>query len=292
MDPSLLIQENESEWLDFKAEFHSDTLSLIHDILCLANAYSDKDRYLCFGIKDDKSICGIEADPNRKNNAEIQDLLRQSNFNRIPTVTIKTYENFHGHTIDVLEIKNRPDKPFYLTKDKTHQGKTIRNGIIYTRISDTNIPLKESAPEDHTELMWRERFGLGLDPLSRLSLLLDDKDSWINIQGDSYIYHKQFPEFTITESEEVTSNFSEPWTEKFPDQKASSYYVECRYFATILKKALYILCDGGRYRVPAPEHKNGEWVIDTSSLEYKISEIYRQYHPLPKMLAMAGVRFI
>lgn len=292
MRPELLVKENESEWLDFKAEFHENNVNLVHDILCLANAYSDNDRYLCFGVKNDKTVCGVEADPNRKTNADIQDLLRQSNFNRIPTVTLKTYQNFHGHEVDVLEIKNRPDKPFFLTEDKSFRGKTIRGGVVYTRLSDTNIPLGESAPEDQVELMWRERFGLGLDPLSRLSLLLDERDDWVDVHGDSYIYHRQFPEFTITESETVTADFSEPWTEKFPNRKAWSYYVECRYFTTVLKKTLYVSCDGGRYRVPAPERKNGEWVIDTSSPEYKISEIYRQYHPLPEMLKLAGIKFI
>lgn len=289
MNLNSLIAANESEWLDFKAKYHSDNLNFLHDLLCLANSFADSNRYLVFGIEDDKTICGVEADSNRKNNAGIHDLLRQSNFNRIPTVELKTH-SVQGNEVDVLEIKNRPDKPFYLTKDKSGNQKTIRAGVIYTRISDTNIPLKESAPDDHIELMWRERFGLGLDPLSRLLRLLDDKVNWISISGDSYLYHKDFPEFTISDGEKVTEDFREKWTLKFPDQKAWSYYIECKYHSTILERSLFVVCDGGRYSVPLPTYKgNGTWTIDTSSLDYKISEIYQQHLPLPEALRSVGV---
>lgn len=289
MRPNSLLLEHESEWLDFKAQFHSETLTLIHDILCLANSYTDNNKYLVFGIEDNKTVRGVESDPNRKRNAEIQDLLRQSNFNRIPTVTLRSYSGVQGHAVDVLEIRNRPDKPFFLIKDKQGAGKVIRAGVVYTRVGDTNIPLKETAPEDHIELMWRERFGLGLDPLSRLLKLLDDDSSWVTVHGDSYIYHKMFPEFTICDGEQVCDNFVEPWTQNFPNPKASSYYVECRYLTTILKKALFVTCDGGRYSVPAPSLENGTWIIDTSSLEWKIAKIYQQYLPLPTALPSKGV---
>ena len=136
-----LLHCDESESLDFKECFHSDTVDFIHDILCLANSYTDNDRYLVFGIKDDKTLVGVENDK-KKNNAQIQDMLRQANFNRIPSVNLE-YMDIQGHKVAVLTIRNRPDKPFYLTKDKKVGKRTIRAGVIYTRLGDTTSHSKK-----------------------------------------------------------------------------------------------------------------------------------------------------
>ncbi len=295
-----LISCNEAEWLDFKREFHTDNASLLHDVLCLANAYADGDRYLVFGVKNDRTIFGVEEDPHRKTNADIQSFLRTVNLNRIPTANLRFYEEFSGHTVAILTIKNRPDKPFYVVKDfvvniphagKGFEKKVVRNGVIYTRIGDTNVPMNECAPEDHVELMWRERFGLGLDPLGRLARLLNESDNWQTIPGmQSLFYHKLFPEFTIVEGEDVTKDFEEPWTLKFPDTHARSYYVECRYHTTVLRKCMFVSCDGGRYHVPIPRRTGDDtFALDTSSLEYKIACLYHQYMPLETVLPRCGV---
>ena len=62
MDINLLIQERESEKLDLKRSHHTDTLALLHDILCLANAWTESDRFLVFGVADDGQVVGIETD--------------------------------------------------------------------------------------------------------------------------------------------------------------------------------------------------------------------------------------
>jgi hypothetical protein len=92
---------------------------------------------------------------------------------------------------------------------------------VYTRLGDTNIPKDSSAPDDHVELMWRERFGLGLSPLQRMERLLDEPERWKK-RGDEYMYYEQFPEFTIVDGETAVENFSEPWTQHFPDKSAAA----------------------------------------------------------------------
>ena len=47
-----LIRFGETEFLDFKQEWHKCRAELLHDILYLANARSDNDRYIVFGIND------------------------------------------------------------------------------------------------------------------------------------------------------------------------------------------------------------------------------------------------
>ena len=88
MDAESLLGEAESEWLDRKACHHEDTLSLLHDILCLVNAWAESD--LLFGVGNDGRVTGVEKDSNRRKEAHIQDLLRQADLSRIPTVSVRT----------------------------------------------------------------------------------------------------------------------------------------------------------------------------------------------------------
>lgn len=111
-----LLSREECENLDFKEQFHENKLKFLHDILCLANAYTEEDRYLVFGVTDDKNLIGVQSDINRKTNAKIQDFIRQANFNRIPTIKIETITPQSNIEIDILVIKNRPDKPFFSRK--------------------------------------------------------------------------------------------------------------------------------------------------------------------------------
>ena len=292
MDIEGLIGERECERLDFKQRHHADTLSLLHDILCLANAWTESDRFLVFGISDARVVLGVEADPNRRRGADIQDLLRASRLNRIPAVWIETFQ-LAGHDIDVLTIKNRPDKPFFVTADKTYHGQTLRAGVVYTRVGDTNVPLGESATEAAMELAWRERFGLGMPPLQRAFRLLEEPDKWQRVGGERYLYHQEFPEFTVVEGATLVQPFREPWTTHFPDPAARSYVIEVRYGTTLLRQVTFVSCDGGRYSLPLPQiNARGDFEINRNSLAWRIMQLYVQYFPIPQTLAHAGVRIV
>lgn len=151
-----IIAQKESIWLDFKREFHSNNAKLLHDILCLSNALYNGDRFIVFGVADDKIIYGVENDPNRKTNADVHDFLRQMHFNKIPQVEL-TFHKLSGHEIGLLQIENLPQKPYAIQQDFQRNKILIRAGVVYTRLSDTNIPHNETAPEDYIERMWKER---------------------------------------------------------------------------------------------------------------------------------------
>jgi hypothetical protein len=287
-----LLKQQESEWLDFKAEFHTNTVKLLHDILCLCNSYSENNRCLVFGVRNDKSICGIENDPNKKTNADIQDFIRQAKLNRLPTINLKFYK-IKRHEVAMLEISNRPEKPFFTIQDFAKNKDVVRAGVIYTRLGDTNIPLRETASEYQIELMWRERFGIGLDPFTRFEKLLEEKEKWIAMGEHQRLYHKLFPEFTIIESGICTENFKESWSEQFPDSHATSYYLEIRYHTTVLQIFTFVSCDGGRYFLPLPQrNKDGSFSINPNSIEYKIAELYRQYFPIDSAFEGVGVKIL
>lgn len=287
-----LLVLDECPWFDRKRQFPPNRVDLVHDLLCLINSYHDGDRFLVFGQADTREIIGIENDPQRLNSAGLHDLLRQSHLNRLPTLELRI-ETVNGHEIDVVRIKNRPDKPFYLTRDKTHQGRTVRAGVVYTRLGDTNIPLDASAPEEMIELMWRERFGLGLDPLSRFHKLLDEPAEWVELPGEDYRYHRRFPEFTIQDSNTVVEDFRESWSEVFPDPRAWSYYKEVRYLSTVLARMLFVDCDGGRYHLPAPTRRDdGSWYVERESPAMKLAAQLPQYMPLQDTFPRIGVDIV
>lgn len=154
-----LMSKRESESLDFKREFHENNAELVHDILCLSNSFYEGERYIVFGVADDKSLHGVENDPNKKTNADLHDLLRQIHVNTIPKLDL-TFHQVQGHEIGILEIVNAPKKPYFIRKDYQVGKIIVRAGVVYTRLADTNIPRNETAPEDHIEIMWKERFGI------------------------------------------------------------------------------------------------------------------------------------
>lgn len=186
MEIQELIKLKESPGLDFKREFHDNNADLLHDILCLCNAEYDGDRFLVFGIGDDRGIHGIDNDKNLKTNANIHDFLRSVHINRLPKVELTTH-TIESHTVAVLRITNEPYKPFFLNREYVNGGKRLHAGSIYTRFGDTNVPSNESAREAQVEVMWKERWGLGLLPQLETTFpikLNDTKERVHEILGD------------------------------------------------------------------------------------------------------------
>ncbi len=155
-DLQTLISQRESEWLDFKRQFHSNNAELLHDILCLSNSYHQGDRYIVFGVANDKTIRGVESDSHRKTNADLHDFLRQVHLNNIPQLEL-AFHQLDNHEIGLLRISDIPKKPFFLQRDFQAGKVVVRAGVVYTRLSDTNIPQNGTAPDDHIEIMWKER---------------------------------------------------------------------------------------------------------------------------------------
>lgn len=284
---------NEAEHLDRKREYPKNNVNLIHDILCLANADAKNHRYLIFGIANDKTIFGVENDPNRKNQSHILNLLKDSHLNRLPIITLNTI-TIENHQIDILEIENRPDKPYYLKKDKKDkedQGKIIRAGVFYTRYGDTNTPLNECADELFIERMFRERFGINKSPLERIKLSLKNIFTWKwgeNEKGEEYFYDEMNPEFQLYRSHESTK-FDEGWSLSFPDSRAFQYELFLKFHNTLLKRLFVVSCDGGRYLTIRPEIWNKQdkltdcyyqsYYFVQNSLECLVNEMIHYVHP-------------
>lgn len=275
----LIRSHREDDWWDFKESHHEDRASLLHDIICLANNRANRDGYLIFGVRDKIfDVVGVENDLNRRNQQNIADFLRLPVFaGQIrPRVEVYTVD-ISKHQIDVLIIKNTTDTPYYLVKDysdkvyEKEQGKrnkTVRAYHIYTRVTDTNTPIDNSADINVVEYLWRKRFGLDLLPLEKVKLLLSAPKDWYPLGTDGqhsnsdYLgqyYHKQFPEFTLS-YELCQERFAKGridsveykmyWMNKLsrPLHNAFIYTLHIKYHSTVLYSSLAVFADNFRFQ--------------------------------------------
>lgn len=273
----LLIKMGECERLDFKREWHQNNVDLVHDLLCLANAYTNTDRYIIFGIGDGGNIIGLTSEQKRLKDNHIYDILKNKpRLNRIPTISVEEHL-VDNKIIDLLIIRNRPDKPFFLLKDYRENNqankKLLRAGVIYTRHGSRNTAFSDdTASDDQIELMYRERFALDKNPLERMHMFLNDPDLWIR-SGDSFYYEK-FPEFRVDRGE-TRDAFDEEWVKNghFSDTKNNKVIsYSLAYHGTKLADVSIVALDGYRHFVPLPKLGNKP-TISKDDPSYKVSKL-------------------
>ena len=85
-----------------------------------------------------------------------------------------------------------------------------------------------------------------------------------NVDGKMYPYieprsnhglavFKKDVDITLVYGADVTKDFSEPWTEQFPDTSAHSVSVGLQYRGQLVYEWVFVVVDGGRYLLPMPE---------------------------------------
>ena len=264
---NLINSKTEGQYWDFKREPHEDNKTLVHDILCLANAKHDGDRFLIIGVDDPSEDCKIigldENTPKRKKEADLNDILNNIEFSggNIPIVNVRTL-NIDNKEIDVIIIKNTMNKPYYLEKNYG----IVKAYHIYTRTGDRNTPKDKNANFTDIEYMWKERFGLNLDVEERFELYLDDIDNWMDeFETKETALYKPVPEFSIELTEFNESNYVEPFNTFYLDNSLLYGNILFKYNSNIIFQCEYAYCDGGRLLIPIPKlysytDKNGESV--------------------------------
>lgn len=253
---TLIESKREGQYWDFKVQYHKNNISLLHDIICLANALHKGNKYLIFGVGDPSTECelnGISDDTNRKSQAELIDFLRHQNFagDIRPEVELQTIQ-IDKIEIDVLIIFDKPQKPYYLREDYQFQGKKLRANYIYTRNLDTNTPIDKSADIGFIEKMWRERFGLDVLQLEKLRIYLLDFEHW-KWDGIDSAYYEFFPEFTIKISNSKERQDKYVWWDGFPwGENLSECNYQFYYHTTLLTELTVINCKRDNFSFPYP----------------------------------------
>jgi hypothetical protein len=253
----LINSKKEGVYYDFKQQHHDNIIHLIHDIVCLANADYERERYLIFGVTNSGDVYGV--DKTTRTQAHFIDTLRGANFasDIYPDISLEKIE-YLGKNLDVLVIKNTIQKPYYLSKEKSLDKKHIRAGTIYSRVMDTNTPINSVASPIHIEKMWKEKFGLTKSILERFKLYLESYDDWEKM--GEVCFHKNFPEFTIKAMEQSSAyngNEKREWARGEIGYYYSSGNVTTLegffYHSTLIATLLFIVFDGGKKVIINPD---------------------------------------
>ena len=190
------IEEN--EWLDYKQEWHQNKIELVRDILSFANTVHSRDCYLIFGVVDKTiEVIGTREDSNKKNTQQVADLLAHQQLSGDPPkIKVETFE-INGKEVDVLTVFNYLNVPMFLYSKRSYQGKEIQPGQVFTRVSDTNTPINETASDSVLEMLFKKRFRLDQTIYERYRYVLEQLDDWTYVDEASKLLYNFDPNFYI-----------------------------------------------------------------------------------------------
>ncbi len=204
---NLINKKCEGAYWDFKEKHHEKTpdgkVSLLHDILCMANNIENRDAYIIVGVEDKTwNVIGINSNDYRREQDDLIKFIRSQSYNGdiYPQVEMTTIEVCNVE-LDIITVKNTRHIPYSLKKNFLGKNGEVKLYMhyIYSREGDMNTPRDKQAPHNYVEYLWRKRFGIDINPVKKLKLLLEDYANWKC--EERYCYNIDNPEFTIELSE-------------------------------------------------------------------------------------------
>lgn len=256
----LLSKGYEGGYWDYKEDYTSCKEDKLIDIICMVNNIEGRDAYLIYGADDNGIVKGIETTTEpRYTTKMVTEFLRTKHFagQYVPKVSVQVLK-IDGHELDVLIVHNTRNTPYYLTDkfNPSHDNKKmLLPGAVYTRINDINTPRIQTASFEHTEYLWRRRFGIDMTPSEKLLRLLDNPEDWSETRWDvdRHSYNIYNPEYQINvldsqDAYETISYF-------YDDERMLYAPLKLNYLTTTLYETELWYMDMGRCLIPKPEHK-------------------------------------
>lgn len=256
----LLSKGYEGGYWDYKEDYTSCKEDKLIDIICMANNIEGRDAYLIYGADDNGIVKGIETTTEpRYTTKMVTDFLRTKPFagQYVPKVSVQVLK-IDGHELDILIVHNTRNTPYYLTDkfNPSHDNKKmLLPGVVYTRINDINTPRIQTASFEHTEYLWRRRFGIDMTPSEKLLRLLDNPEDWSETRWDidRYSYNIYNPEYQINVLD--SQDTSETISYFYDDERMLYAPLKLNYLTTTLYETELWYMDMGRCLIPKPEHK-------------------------------------
>jgi len=208
-----LLQQTETDYLDFNQEWYHCNADLVKDILCLSNSLSEqKERYLIIGVYENpdtkqKEKHSVIKNEYRKNAEKVRSLLIDY-MDMIPNINIETIDE-----IDILIIKpNKNDLPYILNKEcKAKQdeksGTQIPKDSIYGRFISNNTPQNKVVSKDYLTKLFRLKYNLDRSLIEKTTDYLLEFDNWSSINDynlESYYIYE--PLLYIKKSDTTENN--------------------------------------------------------------------------------------
>jgi hypothetical protein len=254
----LLQKGYEGTYWDYKEDYTDCAEDKLMDIICMANNIDGRDAYLIYGASDTGKVRGIENTKYaRYTSKSLTEFLRTKPFagEYVPHVTVEVV-NIENHQLDIVIIHKSRFVPFYLREDfgnNPQLNKRLRAGAIYVRVNDVNTPRNSTARFEHTELLWRRRFGIDLKPYEKMLLMLDKPSDWMAVRWDidKRSYNVFNPEYQIIIED---SNCGYETLRFFYDDETMHYApLKLMYLNTVLYETEIWFMDMGRCLIPKPE---------------------------------------
>ncbi|MFV0626867.1 MAG: hypothetical protein ACK5N8_05930 [Alphaproteobacteria bacterium] len=215
MDIKILLEQSESDYLDFKSKWYAGKkgdFDLIHDIVSLSNSLSNSEtRFILVGVSEkkttkEKQIKNITKDKYRLSSEQIIAKLR-SYVSNVPNIEVKAEQIKPRTYIDVIKITPAVyELPYVLTKDCTYTDDkkrlhTIFRDRVYSRIGERNTGVDESCPSIVLEKIFARKHGEHLPIIERFSMYLDDVANWkkLTIKNETTYYYTKNHTFKIIE---------------------------------------------------------------------------------------------
>lgn len=136
---SLIEKQKESEFVDFKQEFYHKeaTQDLIKDVISFANAQSNEEKYIIFGVSDTYNLFDIAYEKIR----DISELNQVIKEYCEPFINVEFYRFIYEEKkLLALIIAKNVDRPYLIKKDYQKNGTVmLRAGDIYIRHGATNF---------------------------------------------------------------------------------------------------------------------------------------------------------
>lgn len=256
----LLQRGYEGTYWDYKEDYTDCKEDKLIDIICMANNIDGRDAYLIYGANDDGIVTGIEDTTHtRYTTKSVTEFLRSKPFagGYVPKVSVQIVE-IENHELDVLIIHSTRNTPYFLANNfsQSHDRKKhLVAGAIYTRVNDINTPRNQTASYEHTEHLWRRRFGMDMTPSEKFLYFLENTQNWSETKWDidKHSYCKKSPEYQLYALE--SNDGYETLAYFYDDERMLYAPLELRYLTTTLYETELWYMDMGRCLIPKPEKK-------------------------------------
>lgn len=256
----LLQRGYEGTYWDYKEDYTDCKEDKLIDIICMANNIDGRDAYLIYGANDDGIVTGIENTTyTRYTTKSVTEFLRSKPFagGYVPKVSVQIVE-IENHELDVLIIHSTRNTPYFLANNfsQSHDRKKhLIAGAIYTRVNDINAPRNQTASYEHTEYLWRRRFGMDMTPSEKFLYFLENTQNWSETKWDidKHSYCKKSPEYQLYALE--SNDGYETLAYFYDDERMLYAPLELRYLTTTLYETELWYMDMGRCLIPKPEKK-------------------------------------
>ena len=256
----LLQRGYEGTYWDYKEDYTDCKEDKLIDIICMANNIDGHDAYLIYGANDDGIVTGIENTTyTRYTTKSVTEFLKSKPFagGYVPKVSVQIVE-IENHELDVLIIHSTRNTPYFLANNfsQSHDRKKhLVAGAIYTRVNDINTPRNQTASYEHTEHLWRRRFGMDMTPSEKFLYFLENTQNWSETKWDidKHSYCKKSPEYQLYALE--SNDGYETLSYFYDDERMLYAPLELRYLTTTLYETELWYMDMGRCLIPKPEKK-------------------------------------